>query len=989
MVATTAPIVGSLALWAVTHSPYVLVFALLGPLVAVASLGDSAIQGRRALRRGRRRFAADVAAAHEAIERGHTAERARLTAVHRDLRSLMSAPRRDPERWRGGMDHELPVVVGVGQLVSTLVLEDADTPAGISQPDEFAARLDSLQASAAILRAAPVVVDARLGIGVCGTPVLATAVARGIILQLATALSPENHEIVIPRGWESNWLKALPHTVVEAASSPVAVVFRHRERAARRTSSVASIAASPRAIDAVTIAVAKSTESLPRECRTVLRVEGASSSEILPRPTMVAEGSVVPEFVSREQASVFAALLAGAAEADGLVHPGGGLPDSVDFSSLCAGHDDSDPTAAKHSTLAPSHARDSLACTPAQGLTGPLEIDLVRHGPHAIIGGTTGSGKSELLVAWVLAMAARCGPQLVTFLLVDFKGGSSFQAVQHLPHSVGLITDLDEHSARRALTSLRAELRYRERTLTEAGARSIEQLPPEYPLARLVIVVDEFAAMVQDFPELHELFADIAARGRSLGVHLILCTQRPAGVVRDAVLANCTLRISLRVNNAADSTAVIGTGAAAELPRIPVGRALICLGGDEPEAVQIALALDADVRLVEERWRPSGGEAVGQPRRPWCDPLPPRIRLGEVPGYAQGSELVFGLVDLPQEQRMEPARYSPHRDGSLVVIGGHRSGKSGLLATILAAGEASVDRGETVIPVPSDHEGAWDVVTGQLDAIRTGTSTPALLLIDDLDALIGSLPEEYAFAFAEIVSALLREGGRVGIHLVITARRLGSSIQSIAVLCDSRLLLRLPNKQEHVAAGGEVAEFDAALTAGGGYWRGNRVQVALAPESATRDGRNGSKTVAVHSGWEHWHGWIVVTARPAELSRRLNAGLAAGERTASVPRGWEVVCLDGRPTAALTVTAAAQGRVLIADVETWQSQWGLLAALKTSMPLVFDGCGTAEFRALTRERRLPPLIASASAAVWILTPDGTLERTLPPWAESDSPHRLE
>src|SRR5690606_38751968 len=145
-----------------------------------------------------------------------------------------------------------------------------------------------------------------------------------------------------------------------------------------------------------------------------------------------------------------------------------------------------------------------------------------------------------------------------------------------LPHVVGIVTDLDEVAAARALRSLRAELRHRESLLAERGARSIEELADGVPaLARLVIVVDEFAALTAGFPELHEVFADLAARGRSLGVHLVLCTQRPAGSVRDSVLANCTLRISLRVNNRADSIAVVGEPGAAALPRHPVGRAII------------------------------------------------------------------------------------------------------------------------------------------------------------------------------------------------------------------------------------------------------------------------------------------------------------------------------------------------------------------------------------------------------------------------------
>ncbi|MEO7123647.1 MAG: FtsK/SpoIIIE domain-containing protein [Lacisediminihabitans sp.] len=974
VVATAAPVVGSLALWAVTQSPYVLVFALLGPIVAIASLGDAAMQGRTTLRRERRRFAAEVAALREAIDVGHARERARRVAVHRDARSLIAAPHRDAERWRGGLGRELLVVVGTGCLTSTLALEDTEGSAFSPAPDEYAEALDSLRVSAATLRAAPVVVDARLGLGIYGNAVLASAVARGIILQLATHLSPRDYELVTAHDGGNHWLAGLPHTLVLAGSLAGTVVFRRRARSVVQASIKTSETSGQRVSDTVTIAVAESAASLPRECRVLLRVEGATSCEIIPAPVEAVESAVVPEFISREQSGRFAAVLAGAAEAAGLLDGADALPGSVDFASLC-GTDQED----QGSGRADAGPRDSLACTPVQSVTGPLALDLVRDGPHAIVGGTTGSGKSEFLVAWILAMAARFGPQRVTFLLVDFKGGSSFHAVQQLPHSVGLITDLDEHSARRALTSLRAELRYRERALAEAGARSIEQLAPEHPLARLVIVVDEFAAMVQDFPDLHELFADIAARGRSLGVHLILCTQRPSGVVRDAVLANCTLRVSLRVNNASDSTALLGTSAAAELPRLPVGRALVSLGGEAARAVQVALTHDSDVRTVDQRWRSQATDAGVQPRRPWCDPLPALIRLSELPGLSDEDGLVFGVVDRPSEQCTAPARYDPNRDGSLLVIGAHRSGKSGALTALHCARAASADDRGTAVLVPADHEGAWDIVTDQLAKVRSGSSKPCLLMIDDLDALLGSLLEEYSFAFADAVTALLREGGRAGTHLVISAARLGSSLQSIAALCDSRLLLRLPDKHEHVAAGGEAAAFTAELTAGGGHWRGDRVQVALAPPTGLI-GRDTVGGTMVCPEWEGWPGWAVVTNRPAELARRLGEDQAKHALAIGLPRGWEIVTLDSRPAVDLSVVTPSRGAVLIADAETWQSHWALLATVRTTMPIVFDGCGAADFRALTRQRELPPLIAAASASVWMLTPGGGLERSLPPWA---------
>src|SRR6185312_6153436 len=116
-------------------------------------------------------------------------------------------------------------------------------------------------------------------------------------------------------------------------------------------------------------------------------------------------------------------------------------------------------------------------------------------------------------VSWVVAMASAHPPERLTVLLVDFKGGAAFEPLARLPHTIGIVTDLDDERAARALASLRAELRHRERQLAAVEARDIDGTGA---LPRLVIIVDEFAAMMADHPDLHTLFADIAARGRSL-----------------------------------------------------------------------------------------------------------------------------------------------------------------------------------------------------------------------------------------------------------------------------------------------------------------------------------------------------------------------------------------------------------------------------------------------------------------------------------------
>ena len=203
----------------------------------------------------------------------------------------------------------------------------------------------------------------------------------------------------------------------------------------------------------------------------------------------------------------------------------------------------------------------------------PLYLDLKNEGPHALVGGTTGAGKSEFLQSWVMGMAAAYSPDRVSFLFVDYKGGAAFADCLHLPHTVGLVTDLSPHLVRRALTSLRAELHHRERLLNRKKAKDLLELQreadPEAP-PYLIIIVDEFAALATEVPEFVDGVVDVAARGRSLGLHLILATQRPAGVIKESLRANTNLRVALRMADEDDAIDILGVPTAAYFdPSIP------------------------------------------------------------------------------------------------------------------------------------------------------------------------------------------------------------------------------------------------------------------------------------------------------------------------------------------------------------------------------------------------------------------------------------
>lgn len=186
-------------------------------------------------------------------------------------------------------------------------------------------------------------------------------------------------------------------------------------------------------------------------------------------------------------------------------------------------------------------ARDTLRTDLGNTSDGPASIDLCRDGPHALVAGTTGSGKSELLQSLIAGLALNHPPERCSFLLVDYKGGAAFAEAARLPHTVGLLTDLDGSTTARALRSLAAELSRREALLAAHGVPDLAALPASVELARLVIVVDEFATLVEELPGFVPGLVGIAQRGRSLGIHLVLATQRPGGVVspRSGPTARC------------------------------------------------------------------------------------------------------------------------------------------------------------------------------------------------------------------------------------------------------------------------------------------------------------------------------------------------------------------------------------------------------------------------------------------------------------------
>ena len=529
--------------------------------------------------------------------------------------------------------------------------------------------------------------------------------------------------------------------------------------------------------------IAHDTASLPAVCRTYLALDGTSE---LATVGLVRLGEMITdvqtETVDGASALEFARRMAPVIDAGALVADSSDLPRSISLVTLL-GHDmietsDSVIDRWRQNTsihdrsggpLVPKRAGKLRAVIGSSGID-PMHLDLRTQGPHALVGGTTGAGKSEFLQAWVLGMAAEYSPDRVSFLFVDYKGGSAFADCVSLPHTVGLVTDLSPHLVRRALTSLRAELRHREHLLNRKKAKDLLELErrgdPESPPA-LILVIDEFAALVGEVPEFVDGVVDIAQRGRSLGIHLIMATQRPAGVIRDNLRANTNLRIALRMADESDSQDVVGIKDAAHFdPAIP-GRGVVKTGpgrlaqfqsgyaggrtSREPENADIEVAElrfggeirweDARVsenvddkaelgptdqqRLVKSIVSAAQLAGIPAPRRPWLDELAKVYDLGRLPQRTD-SELLLGVSDIAERQQQLPVYFEPDVDGNIAIFGTGGSGKSAVLRT-LACSAAITPRGGPV------HVYAVDFGAGSLRMLEQLPHVGAVIKGDDIE----------------------------------------------------------------------------------------------------------------------------------------------------------------------------------------------------------------------------------------------------------------
>ncbi|MEY2434259.1 MAG: segregation ATPase FtsK/SpoIIIE, family, partial [Acidimicrobiaceae bacterium] len=858
-------------------NPRFALFAALAPIIALVNWIASRRAARKERRRHSRAFAASLEQFTRELDARATEERARRDERFTDPAEVArraSLPSVRLWQRRPAHDDFLRLRAGIGSTPW-----QSAVPAGRDAPPP---EVNAMVEQHSHLPRSPVEVDLSAGgvVGIVGERSIALAVGRSLVCQAAVHHGPADLAIAVVGGDEWDWMKWLPHLEDHAeleddSERPSLVVVDDVAALKGRRAPVRKLLQRQSGI-----VIAATEDQLPAMCTTIVAIGSDLGEAELRRPQdRLHLRDVLVAGVDDATARACARHLARYEDPEHAL-AGTGLPDTVRLLPLL-GIDEPTPDAILDAWR--SDDPDPSPSTPiGMGDDGVIYVDLVHDGPHGLIGGTTGSGKSELLRSLVAGMAARVDPEHLVFVLVDYKGGSAFDECSRLPHVVGLVTDLDEQLAERALRSLEAELRHRERTLREVGAPDLSTYlksgAPRGPLPRLVVVIDEFATMATELPDFLGALVGIAQRGRSLGVHLLLATQRPSGAVNANIKANTNLRIALRVQDANDSTDIVDRPSASTISRTTPGRAYLRRGPTDIVLAQTALATsartpgrNAPVRVRPFRLRGSEpdvsvegegdseltalvdairtafeGRAV--PRRPWLPMLPERVELSNV-GDAPPGVVAFAVADEPDHQRQVATGWMP-ADGHLALFGTVGSGTTTAMVSVVEALARScapdechvyaVDYGSNgLAPLHTlPHVGAVisanereaqarliRFLRAEVDRRRT-TGEVAPRIVTCIDGVGAFIAEHEGLDGTEVADAFRRvfsEGPAVGITFIVTADRIGALPLRLASLISQKLLFRLADVSDYSMLGLRTVQLPRFVPGRAIHSDGNRV----------------------------------------------------------------------------------------------------------------------------------------------------------------------
>jgi S-DNA-T family DNA segregation ATPase FtsK/SpoIIIE len=768
---------GSAIVTIISTGRWIFIFiALLSPIAALVTQFGGRKQAMIKYLEDVKKYEEKLARARADIEAALLDEQYNLRLSRPDPASLLQMATQPSERlWeRRWQDPDfLSVRVGTADLPSSLSVDD---PSQDENRRTTVPWLNQVPVALAVRRAGV--------LGIAGPE--ASDLARWLVAQAASLHSPTDLRLVMLAGPDGEehwaWTRWLPHTQAQGEDAyslvgsttdslarrlgelgqmvtartaagpelvrsgangyPDILVILEKARRARSLPGVIALLRDGPAVGVYVICIDREERLLPEECGAVVVTEAGTRNTSRVRTGTGAALEQVrtdsPEPGWYEPLGRALAPLRGVGDSDESA-----LPGSVRLLDLL----DIEPPTAQALVAGWSLGGRSTTATLGVGYDGPFSVDLVRDGPHALIAGTTGSGKSELLQTLVATLAVVNRPDEMTFVLVDYKGGSAFAECADLPHTVGLVTDLDTQLVERALVSLGAELRRRETQLAQAGAKDIIDYLDKRsrggnvlaPLPRLLLVIDEFASMVRELPDFIAGLVNIAQRGRSLGIHLVLATQRPGGAVTPDIRANTNLRMALRTTDTSESRDIIDAPDSGEISPANPGRAYVRLGpsallpfqsarvgGRRPGGV-VPEGTPVEIKAEAVAWKdlggplPGGGSRRGSgaakteavtdlsvltaaiaqaaelarvPRQPspWLPPLPEVLdwTMPAAPAPADDRPAAlpavqYGVVDLPAQQSRAALVFDLDRAGHLHIVGSPRSGRSQTLRTLAAA----------------------------------------------------------------------------------------------------------------------------------------------------------------------------------------------------------------------------------------------------------------------------------------------------------------
>lgn len=811
---------GAATIALVLRQPMFLLFGALGATVAIASWLTQRVGAVRRFRAATAEFEA-LRARHEAdLVSERIARRQHLLATVATVeRSLQALCAQESTLWSRRAQHHDAYLVAIGMDAAEHDL--------------------------------PVAVDIGPGCRLALLGPHSYNVARAIIVQLLASCGPADARIAVVTDHPDRWsaVRAFPHLtmadgapaiVSEAELAHVLDELTHSTHRvwltdqpallATRTSPLRRATSDPRHDALIVVVPMVSDAAAPHVCTSVLTTTNGTTA----RWVSDVQHTLLPQHVrlvgvGERMAAHCAAAIKGLVDPEDSLTAAASMPRQLSLANLLHRRG----TALTASSIAAAWSAAATDPPPRTAIgvaaDGVVDIDLVRDGPHGLIAGTTGSGKSEFLRSLVAGMAATTSPTYLTFVLIDYKGGATFDACASLPHVVGMVTDLDDQLADRALRSLRAELQRRERILREHAAADLAELrahAPSITLPRLVVVIDEFAALVTERPTFLHALVGIAQRGRSLGVHLLLATQRPGGVITDDIRANTNLRLALRVQDPTEAIDVVGVDSPAHLPRALPGRAVLRLGADEHLTFQTAQCtvpvpgstdteLTVLVRAICDAAKLAGIQA---PPAPWQPPLPEVLTRRDLGGTAG-----VGLVDEPDLQRTRPLLWSAD-EGHLAIVGSTGSGVTSALLT-LADRVLSDARSIDVYVIDARGDSRWSQVALHPGCVATvrlheaerrqrlihrlGRQTcehergasRTLLIIDGLDALRRALDDVESAAEYAALEQVINGAAAAAITIVAGAESAAALPLSFLNACPARWVLHLNDAHDAALLG--------------------------------------------------------------------------------------------------------------------------------------------------------------------------------------------